>query len=45
MMSANKIIVGIDVSKDTLAASIFDGSTHQYISLEYTVKRTAKMGS
>lgn len=42
MMSANKIIVGIDVSKDTLAASIFDGSTHQYISLEYTQKAINK---
>ncbi len=42
MMSANKIIVGIDVSKDTLAASIFDGSTHQYISLEYTKKAINK---
>lgn len=42
MMLENKIIVGIDVSKDTLAASIFDGSTHQHISLEYTQKAINK---
>lgn len=38
MMLANKIVVGIDVSKDILALSIFDGQTHEYIVLDYTQK-------
>jgi len=42
MALKNRIIVGIDVSKDTLAASIFDGSTHEYVYLEYTKKAINK---
>ena len=35
-MISFKIVVGIDVAKDTLAISIFDGTTHQIKELDYT---------
>jgi transposase len=38
----NNIIVGIDVSKDTLAASIFDGEIHEYLLLDYSKQAIAK---
>lgn len=38
MTPENKKIVGIDVVKDTIAVSIFDGLKHEYIMLDYTQK-------
>lgn len=38
MTPENKIVVGIDVAKETLAASIFDGLKHEYIMIDYTQK-------
>lgn len=42
MTLKNKIVVGVDVAKDTLAASIFDGLTHEYIFIDYTQKAIHK---
>lgn len=38
MAPENKIVVGIDVAKESLAASIFDGLNHEYIMMEYSQK-------
>lgn len=38
-----KFVVGIDVAKDTLAVSIFDGREHQRIDLEYQVAKFNKL--
>jgi len=42
MALENKITVGVDVAKDTLAASIFNGQIHEYILLDYTQKAINK---
>lgn len=38
MTPENKIVVGVDVAKDTLAISVFDGCKHEYIMIDYTQK-------
>lgn len=42
MAPENKIVVGVDVAKDTLAASVFNGFKYEYIMIDYTQKVITK---
>ncbi len=42
MESNHKTVVGIDVAKDTLSISIFDGGKHEYLLLDYNEKAIKK---
>lgn len=42
MKPEDKIVVGVDVAKDTLAVSIFNGLSHEYVLIDYTQRAINK---
>jgi transposase len=42
MAPENKIVVGVDVAKESLAVSVFDGLKHEYMMIDYTQKAIKK---